>query len=668
MSNHLAAGGPHAVDVDALILAVDDRPANLIALERTLAGLPVRVIKATSGEEALAAALRHRFALAILDVQMPGMDGYELAEILLADPESAGTPIIFVTAAYADDHHRFKGYSSGAVDYLVKPYDPSILMSKVRVFLELARHRQGLVHVIEQRTRELQASEARYRAIFESARDGMMVFDEETLDVQMSNGAMLCLLGKDAASDEAPVEILSRERLAALRDRARAPERGPEGGTEVVLLRPDGEPIYVDVRVTPLDLRARRCLLAVFRDVTERRRAEQTRERLQSELTHAQKMESVGLLAGGIAHDFNNLLTVILAYVASAIEREDTHEETREDLCEVQEAGHRAAALVRKLLAFGRKQVMERTPVDVNGVARGVEKILQRIIGEDIDLSLQLAPDLGLVNADAGQLEQVIMNLAVNARDAMPGGGVLLFTTANVDVDDATVARNPGLTAGPRVRLSVSDTGTGIDAETLSRIFEPFFTTKAKDKGTGLGLSTVYGIVKQSGGDIHVASEVGKGTTFTVYLPRIARIEVQAQPRLEAHTGVRGGDETILVVEDAETVRTLTVRMLRAVGYNVLTAADGVEALHVCEREGEAIDLVLTDVVMPRMGGEEFVARFVRDHPDARVLFMSGYTGAPRPEFSSFDARRHLIEKPFRVAELLQRVRGALDDPPAKWA
>jgi len=793
------ASGPHETpSAEAWILAVDDKPANLIALERALEGIPARVVKANGGEEALAASLRHRFALAILDVQMPGMDGYELAEILLADPATASTPIIFVTAAYSDEAHQFKGYDAGAVDYMVKPYDPAVLRSKVKVFLELARHRASLEDLVAERTQALRASEARYRTLFETmaqgvvyqdavgriveanpaavrilglppeamlgrlssdrawdairedgsalpgdehpsmralrtgravhdvimgvrhgldggrvwlnvtgipqfrpgeptahqvyttfsditarreaelrveaseralravfdrVEDGILVLDPDTLNVEMANGAVLKLLGRDEGPgrDASIAGLLSSEHATQLRAVTMDAVGSAPGILDLPVRRPDGSEVLVDATLGVVELRGRRCILAVFRDMSERRREEQDRQRLQSELFQAQKMESIGALAGGVAHDFNNLLSVILGYVGLAIDSEDTTDTTREDLVEVKKAGERSAELTRQLLAFGRKQVMQRVPVDLNHTAVGVERMLRRIIGEDIALTFDLQEDLGAVCADPGQLEQVIMNLAVNARDAMPHAGTLRVATANVDASSEGGHRPTELAPGRHVRLSVSDTGQGMDAATLARIFEPFFTTKAPDRGTGLGLSTVYGIVKQSEGHVFCSSEVGRGTTFDIYLPRIeGRAPISARPAALG-AEIRGGHETVLVVEDADPVRSLAARVLDAAGYRVLTAIDGVDALRTSESWTAPIDLVLTDVVMPRMGGDELADRLARMRPRTKIVFMSGYTGASYRRSGSDAPQTHFVEKPFRVDELLVRVRAVLD-------
>jgi CheY-like chemotaxis protein len=340
--------------------------------------------------------------------------------------------------------------------------------------------------------------------------------------------------------------------------------------------------------------------------------------------------------------------------------RED--DRTRDELLEVKKAGERAVALTRQLLAFSRKQMLQPVVLNLNEIAAGVDKMLRRILGEDIDYVQVLAPDLGAVRADPGQIEQVLMNLVVNARDAMPTGGKLTIETSNVDLDEEYAARHVAVKAGPYVRFAVSDTGCGMDAATQARIFEPFFTTKEKGKGTGLGLSTVYGIVAQSGGNIWVYSEPGQGTTFKVYLPReiSAKMTVTAS-RLAAVQTPPTGTETILVVEDEEAIRNIAKRILHEAGYTVLTAASPDDALMACKAQHGKIHLLLTDVVMPHMGGRVLAETLVVARPEIKVLYMSGYTDDAIVHHGTLDPGTHFIAKPFSAADLTRKVREVLD-------
>jgi PAS domain S-box-containing protein len=396
-----------------------------------------------------------------------------------------------------------------------------------------------------------------------------------------------------------------------------------------------------------------------FRDITPRKRAEAEREKLEEQLRAAQKMEAVGKLAGGVAHDFNNLLSVILSYTGFALEGLREGDALRDDLLEVKKSGERAAVLTRQLLAFSRKQVLQAVPLSLNQIAVGVESMLRRILGEDIDFVQALAPDLGVVRADPGQMEQVLMNLVVNARDAMPRGGMLTIETANVEIDEEYAARHVAVRPGPYVQLVVTDTGCGMDPQTRARIFEPFFTTKEKGRGTGLGLSTVYGIVKQSGGNVWVYSEPGHGTTFKVYLPRELSVAVAAIRPAVVPKRVTG-TETILVVEDEEALRRVARRTLEGAGYTVLTAANGEEALRAALAV-RGIQLLLTDVVMPRMSGRVLARELSKTRPALAVLYMSGYTDDAIVHHGVLDAGTNFLAKPFTAGELARKVREVLD-------
>ncbi|MBI4864900.1 MAG: response regulator [Candidatus Riflebacteria bacterium] len=383
---------------------------------------------------------------------------------------------------------------------------------------------------------------------------------------------------------------------------------------------------------------------------------------LERQLTMAQKLEAVGSLAGGIAHDFNNLLSIIINYAQFAIEGARDDDPVRSDLLAIRTAGERAASLTRQLLAFSRRQVLQPAVVDLNSIVNGMLGMLKRLIGEDVELIVAPEPALGRVRADAGQLEQVILNLVINARDAMPGGGRLTIETANAVLGHEFQDGQVEMKSGPAVVIRVTDTGCGIEESVVGRIFEPFFTTKQPGKGTGLGLATVYGIVKQSGGDVQVTSEPGRGTTFCVYLPRVPSPTesetgpLSVQPR-------SAGTETVLIVEDDEAVRGLAERLLASAGYTVLTAADGNEALALSERHPGRIDLVLTDVVMPRMNGPMLVERLAAARSGIQELFMSGHADDAGVLDGSLDRDARFIAKPFCALDLWRKVRQLLDTP-----
>jgi signal transduction histidine kinase/ActR/RegA family two-component response regulator len=392
----------------------------------------------------------------------------------------------------------------------------------------------------------------------------------------------------------------------------------------------------------------------VMSDITEQKR-------LEAQFMQAQKMEAIGVLAGGVAHDFNNLLTVINGYADSLLGEMTAGDPRRYEVEQIRDAGQRAVSLTTQLLAFSRKQAFRLRNVDLNDALAQMDTILRRVIGEDIDLVIVPQPGLGLVNADPGQMQQIIMNLAVNAQHAMPGGGRLMIETLNVDLDEEQVFRQVVMPEGPYVIMAIGDNGLGMDAETKARIFEPFFTTK-RQGGTGLGLSTVYGIVKQSNGFIWVDSELGKGTTFRIYLPRVPG-EADRLADHETRDRVQGGTETVMVVEDESAVRTQIARALRAHGYAVLEASHSKEALRLAAEFVGEIQLLLTDVVMPEMNGKLLATQIQAAHPDIKVLFVSGYTNDVIVHHGVLDSNVAFLQKPFTTEQLARKVREVLDAP-----
>jgi PAS domain S-box-containing protein len=395
-------------------------------------------------------------------------------------------------------------------------------------------------------------------------------------------------------------------------------------------------------------------LIGISRDITERKR-------LEAQFLQAQKMESVGQLAGGVAHDFNNLLTAINGYAELALMALPADAKVRDDLQQIVKSASRAATLTRQLLAFARKQIMDPYVLNLNALIVDVDKLLQRLIGENIELVAHLAPDLGLVKVDPGQIEQVLVNLAVNARDAMPEGGKLTIETHNVTLEPDYAQQHIGVTPGAYILVAISDTGTGMDAETRRRIFEPFFTTKEPGRGTGLGLATCYGIVKQHGGNIWAYSEPGHGTTFKMYLPR-ADAPAEAWPPHDDESELPRGSEVVLLVEDEPTIRELAGRVLRAQGYTMLEASDGIMALRVLfEHTGAPIDLVVTDIIMPQLSGTALVAQIKASYPGIKSLFMSGYTDDAIIHHGRVEAGIAFLQKPFSPAALARKVREVLD-------
>jgi PAS domain S-box len=421
---------------------------------------------------------------------------------------------------------------------------------------------------------------------------------------------------------------------------------------------PDG--VIWDLQAAPIidDQGEVKSVVETARNITEKKKAFQEMISLQEQLRQSQKMEAIGRLAGGVAHDFNNLLTVIQGNSELALYELANNDSLKLKLGDIKKASERAADLTRQLLAFSRRQVLNLKVINLNFILEDLEKMLRRIIGEEIELITSFADDLGRVKADPGGIEQVIINLAVNAKDAMPHGGTLTIATADVELDEQHVRRHLGTLPGSYVLISVADTGVGIPKEIREQIFDPFFTTKENGKGTGLGLATVYGIVKQSGGDVHLDSEPEKGTKFKVYLPRVDEPLEETENKKEADASLRG-NETILIVEDDSSVRKIAVQVLTYQGYNVLVSESGGDALLICEQEKKPIHLVLTDVVMPKMSGPELIERLKKVRKDFTVLYMSGYTD--KHILKGLDDELNFIQKPFTIDVLAKKVRDALD-------
>jgi PAS domain S-box-containing protein len=506
---------------------------------------------------------------------------------------------------------------------------------------------------------ELRESEERYRALVENAHDIIYEHDLEGHYTSANKaGERITGYSREESLKLSFAQTLAPEYLEKARRMVRRKLAGEKmTAYDLEIIAKDGKRIALEVNTSlvfkngiPVSVQG------IARDVTQRKL-------LEEQLRQSQKLEAIGQLAGGVAHDFNNLLTVIGGYSDLLIRRMPADSPLRPQVEEIKKAGDRASGLTRQLLAFSRKQILQPKVLDLNTVVSDLDKMLRRLIGEDIDLLTITEPRLGQVKADPGQIEQVVMNLIVNARDAMPDGGKITIETANVVFTEDYAQHHAQCVSGSYVMLAMSDTGCGIDPEIRSRIFEPFFSTKGAGKGTGLGLSTVYGIVVQSGGNIWVYSEAGKGTTFKIYLPRVdeAIEESAARERLGAPPQ---GTETLLLVEDESQVRQIAHQILESLGYAVLVAENGEQALGIGEQYQEKIHLMVTDVVMPQMGGPELVKRLAPSRPDLRVLYMSGYTDDAIVRHGLMDERLEFIQKPFTADALARKVRKALDSRP----
>ena len=610
------------------ILIVDDEPVVLDVLKRLLEEEGREIALAGSPDEAMQIAARGPLDVALVDKNLQGASGLDLSRKLKGlQPE---LEVILITG-YASLDTAIEAVQIGAFDYLTKPIDDyAALALKVHNAMEKSRLRRGQRELLDR----LSESEARYRHLVASAPDAVVVYDVQSGLVQDANGAAVQLY-------EYTLEELTR---------LRATQLGPTEPGRHEHRRKDGACFTADVSATEFTLKGRRLRVQSVRDATAAVQAERERRALEERLRVSQKMEAVGRLAGGVAHDFNNLLTIMSAHA------EFLSQQLGPDNPEVQgiaRAAERGAALTKQLLLFSRHKPVAHEQIDLNGAVTDVLRLLGRVLGEGVRLQSERAQDLWGVRADPDQIGQVLINLAVNARDAMPGGGTLRIGTSNELVREPRMLRGGELPRGRYATLSVADSGEGMSEDVLARMFEPFFTTKEFGKGTGLGLATVYGIVRASGGGIDVESRPGGGSTFRIYLP--ASDDAPAFKGHAVHAPEAGRGETILVVEDEDPVRTLLRRILIDHGYRVLEARDGADGLRRSQEHGGEIHLLLTDVVMPEMTGPELARHLSAQRPTTRVLFMTGYTEQDPTGAAA------LLHKPFSSSTLLGHVRRLLD-------
>lgn len=627
--------------------SLDDAEMVMLALRR--GGFDPTFERVETEQEMAAALDAGEWDIVLSDYSLPRFSA-PAAFAMLADREE-GLPFIIVSGTIGEDV-AVRAMKLGIQDYILKT-DLTRLCPAVEREL---RERSERLRVRDQ----LRRSDDRFRRLFENSPLAMWVYDLETLKVVAGNAAAVDLYGYDADELGAltVAEILDQE------DESRkfylGADQSPPREKTWRHLRKDGTALFVETRTQDVEIDGRELRLVAVQDVTARKRAEEALRRTEEQLRHAQKMEAVGRLAAGVAHDFNNLLSVVLGCTNLVLEDLKPGDPVYVELQEVRKAGERGAALVRQLLAFSRKQLLQPKVVDLNQILHEIEPMLRRLLGEDIELSVLPSRPLGAVFADPGQIEQILMNLVVNARDAMPRGGCVTIETSNQELDAAYAGDHVDVGPGSYVMFAVSDTGSGMDRAVQERIFEPFFTTKESGKGTGLGLSTVFGIVKQSGGHIWVYSEVDRGTTFRIYLPLSKEAAQSAGPSPPASLTLHGS-ETVLLVEDEEQVRNVTKAILRRYGYNVLEAQNPGDALLVCERYEATIHLLLTDVVMPRMSGRELAIRLAPMRPEMKVLFVSGYTESAIVHHGIIDAGVAFLQKPITPRALARKVRETID-------
>ncbi|OWK34618.1 hybrid sensor histidine kinase/response regulator [Fimbriiglobus ruber] len=632
------------------ILVVEDDLIIARGIEKRLKALGYRVAgPVATGEEAVRRAAELRPDMILMDINLGGgIDGVEAAALIR---RRSDVPVVFLTA-HSDDATLQRAKVTEPHGYVLKPYEDKDLFTAIEI--GLYRH---------QINRRLRENERWLAATLDSIGDGVIATDERghvrfmnPLAEHMTGWAQADAVGRDirevfhivGAKTRRPVTNPALEALATGEPTTLAPDTILIDRTGVERpIADSAAPIReVNDGITGSVL--------VFRDVSERCRLEEN-------LRQAQRIEAIGMLAGGIAHDFNNILTVINGYGQLLLDVDLSEADRLDFVQNIVDAGKRAALLTQQIIAFSRKQILVPCVLSLNSVVRDIGAMIQRLIGENIEFVTDLAPDLGNTEADPTQIGQVLLNLAANARDAMPKGGRLAVVTSNVELDEKTIPQYADLKPGRYVLLSVTDTGCGMTDEVLGKVFEPFFTTKGVGQGAGLGLATVYGIVKQSGGHIEVSSRVGEGTTFRVFLALVDEPPAAAGNR-DAQQAARG-HETILLVEDEAAVRKMTSDVLRRNGYAVLEAADGLEAVAVAGEYAGPIHLVITDLIMPKMSGREVAEQLAHSKPGARILFMSGYTEDVVVREGVKTATVDFLGKPFTFADLTQKVREILDRP-----
>ncbi len=668
------------------VLIVDDITENLYFLESLLTGNGFSVKTAVNGKDALEKLSEQEFGLIISDILMPVMDGFELCRRVKKDEGLKGIPFVFYTSTYTEKKDEEFALSLGASRFILKPQGPEDfleIISGVVKDAESGRLKSEPAHLAEEKAiyklyNERLVNKLEKKMIdLENEKNARQKVEKEVnmlahalksigecVSVTDMDDSILFvnksfkktygfsedeLIGKSISLISS--DINPKELTANIRTQIRS--GGWRG--ELFQKKKDGSefPAALSTSVIRDEMDKAAAIVSVSSDITERRQ-------LEEQMRQAQKMEAIGRLAGGVAHDFNNILTVINGYSELLLMSLKEDDPIYKNLKEIEKAGHRAGGLTRQLLAFSRRQVLQPIVLDIKNVLNDLNKMLHRLIRENIELNTILGADVGRIKADPGQIEQVIFNLVINARDAMPLGGKLTIESKNIEYKDPYLWEDLIIEPGNYMMLAISDTGTGMDRETKSRIFEPFFTTKKEGEGTGLGLSTVYGIVKQSGGSINVYSEPGIGTTFKMYFPCVKEPAAKITKRASSAVSL-SGTETILVAEDEDNLRDLACEIFRIHGYNVLEAANGGSALLKCEKYKEPIHLILSDVVMPEMSGRELVERLLLIHDEMKVLYMSGYTDDAIIQHGILEEKVQFLQKPFTPMSLLEKVRKILD-------
>ena len=622
------------------ILVVDDTEANRYAVSRHLRQAGYAVEEANDGTTALVRIAEDLPDIMIVDIRMPGIDGFEVVRRVRADPRTRHLPVLHVSASFTDPVSQAAGLDSGADGYLTHPVEPVVLLASVRALLR-ARSAE----------REARAAEAAWRASFEAIGDGVSVVDASG-KIQHCNEAFEGIVGAGGLKGQRLADVVPV--LTGISDPPfiTAADGQALAGTELSF---QGKRLRVTCRPMPEPDGSIPRAVCVMTDVTKQRAAE-------VRLQQAQRLEAVGQLAGGIAHEINNMMTVVLGLTEFMIRSGELRSTQERDMGEIAKAANRAADVARQLLAFTRRQMLHPKVLDLNATLAGMGRLVRQLMGANREVGFHLSPDAGLVYADEGQLEQVILNLALNARDAMKRGGKFTINTSQERLGSEFAAQYPGIEIRPGdyAKITIADSGIGMDPETLERAFEPFYTTKPVGEGSGLGLATVYGIVKQSNGYVWVESTPGAGTSFHIYLPQVSgRTGGPVLPQPGAD--LKHGSGTILVVDDEPMVRSLARRALEQYGYSVIEAEDGDAALRMVSSEaGARVRLAVVDVVMPRMDGRELGERLRHKHPQLQVLYISGNTGDELSQRLLLDASVPVLQKPFPPDALVERVQEQL--------
>lgn len=631
------------------ILVVDDEEKIRKSLGGLLEDNGYEVVTAGSGPECLQILSSQKVDLVILDIVMPGMSGIEILQKI---KEKYKDTEVIIISGYADKEKAIAAFRLGVYDLIEKPFESKEILNTINNCL----NQLGLRKEVERKTADLVRAEEQYRDLYDNAPDMYHSIDKDgyIIEVNQTEAEALGYRNEELIGRHLTDIFSGDSKKAFEKDFPVLLDKGSLSGLERQVICKDGSVIDVSINVRavydekgePVKTRA------IMRDITEKRK-------LEAQLLHAQKMEAIGQFAGGIAHDFNNILTVIIGY-GHLLQVELNMDNTLNSYVTcILNSAQKAASLTHSILAFSKKQLINTTPVNIKEIILALKKLLPRLIGEDIELSVHLTDEDLIVMADTTQIEQVLMNLATNARDAMPEGGSLVIRTDSVRIDDDFINNYGFGRPGNYALISVTDTGHGMEDVTKEKIFEPFFTTKEVGKGTGLGLSMAYGIIKQHNGYINVYSELGKGSTFNIYLPVIKSDVEEMRPA--AITMPTGGTEVILLAEDNEEVRKLTRTVLDSFGYEVIEAVDGEDAINKFKEDRDKIQLLIFDLIMPKKNGKEAFEEIKKIRPNIKVLFSSGYAADIIQKKGGIERGIHTVQKPISPRELIKKVREILD-------